>query len=461
MTNLTSHIRYYGIYCWLLKKYSEKIDKRSIHQYNFIRRAELALAIAMQGEDINAVIGSNFVARTEYRESDGTYNLAKGADFERNKDAVYWQYMTGAFGQYYLGSLSSLKLVEKNEEGAFCLLSRGKDLAECLEKCIDQDSQKAFLSILDDGKMKDTDINNIKAFYLNNIKQNSEEWKYYQEMMFGNSSQYRKETIRLFLKAYDEKFNVHNFVEILFDKQRKEKTANETIIGWYYYYLNETAHYSLESLFWAFLKGLEGKGYLAANPYVETYVGNIVDNLIKDFGLNDTDEFKDILELLPNNIKSQRNVLCDTNNRRNTSFYGAQSILTLFYVYKEYLENKKTIDSFESKEPLNRQFGNASEIATQYIEENLKVNIRKAVKNITQRMMRDHVAASYRKMGKSESSLLKFVIEEGQIRLIEITYPQFTSPRLSSLLNLMKDLGYIDSEEHLTELGKQYVKDNG
>ena len=45
LTNLTRHIRYYSLYCWLLSEYDklEVAGQISLHQYNFIRRAELAM----------------------------------------------------------------------------------------------------------------------------------------------------------------------------------------------------------------------------------------------------------------------------------------------------------------------------------------------------------------------------------------------------------------------------------
>ena len=49
LTNLTRHIRYYSLYCWLLSEYDEleKNGNTSVHQYNFIRRAELAMAFIL------------------------------------------------------------------------------------------------------------------------------------------------------------------------------------------------------------------------------------------------------------------------------------------------------------------------------------------------------------------------------------------------------------------------------
>ena len=66
LTNLTGHIRYYSLYCWLLSEYDEMErngETEDIHQYNFIRRAELVMAFIMKDIDIRAVVGANFIHR--------------------------------------------------------------------------------------------------------------------------------------------------------------------------------------------------------------------------------------------------------------------------------------------------------------------------------------------------------------------------------------------------------------
>lgn len=106
LTNLTRHIRYYSLYCWLLSEYDklEVAGQISLHQYNFIRRAELAMALIMKEQNVGSVVGALFVSQGRYKQiEDGIYDIADGADYE-SKDK-YWTFKSGAFGQYYLGSL--------------------------------------------------------------------------------------------------------------------------------------------------------------------------------------------------------------------------------------------------------------------------------------------------------------------------------------------------------------------
>ena len=132
LTNLTRHIRYYSLYCWLLSEYDEleKNGNTSVHQYNFIRRAELAMAFIMKDQGVGAIVGALYISQFRYKTyGTGVYELADGADY--NSKDRYWTFKTGALGQYYLGSLIYYELV-KVEEGRFYLRNKGKELANAL-----------------------------------------------------------------------------------------------------------------------------------------------------------------------------------------------------------------------------------------------------------------------------------------------------------------------------------------
>ena len=58
----------------------------------------------MKDQNVGSVVGALFVSQGRYKQiEDGIYDIADGADYE-SKDK-YWTFKSGAFGQYYLGSL--------------------------------------------------------------------------------------------------------------------------------------------------------------------------------------------------------------------------------------------------------------------------------------------------------------------------------------------------------------------
>jgi len=67
LNNVTHRLRYYGFYCWLI----DSINQRRVefptptHQYNYIRKAEYALALYMSHYEPNArgVAGSEYAQK--------------------------------------------------------------------------------------------------------------------------------------------------------------------------------------------------------------------------------------------------------------------------------------------------------------------------------------------------------------------------------------------------------------
>jgi hypothetical protein len=116
LTNLTRRIRYYGFYLWILEEYAKTKGKVSVSEFQrFMRRAELILAFVMahnQTEELG-VVGSLYARNRLQRDID-PIDIAAGAD--RENDDIYWQYSSGAFGQYYQGALSALGLIAPSEK---------------------------------------------------------------------------------------------------------------------------------------------------------------------------------------------------------------------------------------------------------------------------------------------------------------------------------------------------------
>jgi hypothetical protein len=62
-------------------------------------------------------------------------------------------------------------------------------------------------------------------------------------------------------------------------------------------------------------------------------------------------------------------------------------------------------------------------------------------------------------MGTGEKNLLKVVVEDNYLVHIETMRPNFTNPRLRTLLNFTRDLGLVSVENELTESGKELLNE--
>ncbi|MBO7133472.1 MAG: hypothetical protein J6W06_04870 [Bacteroidales bacterium] len=462
LTNLTNHIRYYGLYCWLIGILSQDKEKTDKYQYNYIRRAELVIALLMRDKGIKGVVGSDYVKKGKCPVvNNSTYDIAAGADYE-NKE-TYWKYRTGAFGQYYLGSLLTLGLVSY-DDNTFNETDRGRKLAKRFADSVGETACGNFLSVIESGRLSEEDIVELQVFCLNNILVNSSEWNFYKEILIDYDSIYsgtnaynRRNTLRLlieFLQENESNNVVNDFVAKMFNEQPSDNSKTE--FGWYYYYLIETIHYCLETLFWKFLKGIERKsGIIVAAEYLNEYVESIVKqmkktgreyfcDIVADNRLGVVDIVKDrcFLDKMIQNGMSDEKI----------NEASAIAIKLLCATFNEYLSRKDLIVNYEKELSLCRQFGNASRLLDICVQKNFTLSLQEALSKIIRRIMKEHTLSSYRKIGNSSASSLKYVIEEGCFIHVETVFPQFTSPRLYSLKNFMEDLSLV-SDNKLTNLG--------
>jgi hypothetical protein len=287
MTNLTLRLRYYGMYLWLLDEYKKLPSDHDFKQspkgqYTFIRRAELIIAFVMKSEHPGelAVIGSTYTDNNidEVNEK-GFYDIALGADQNKDteKGTVYWDYSSGALGQYYAGSLFALNLMEARNGYFERTEDSGQELAEVYRNSLTTDASELFLKRILEGKLYAEDIKILDQISLNQQYKNTSEGAFYRKMLLSddglksktvsnNITSQRKESLQLFLDVIaddDEDTEWKNLpfysYEECLEKNKTEVTnAN---FGWYFYYLNELAHHSLEAIFWGLLMEMDGNSY--------------------------------------------------------------------------------------------------------------------------------------------------------------------------------------------------------
>lgn len=460
MTNLTGHIRYYSLYCWLLKEYDklETEEQTEIHQYNFIRRAELALALIMKNQNVGSVVGALFVSEKRYKLIDeGLYNLADGGDYD--SEDKYWTYKTGAFGQYYLGSLIYYELV-KIEKGRFYLRDKGKTLASAFKKSIDKDVRDLFIDCIVEGNLAEDEIEELLPLGLNRIEVNSEEWVALNHLLTKrdeDGSSLRRETVLLMLKDLESGIAFDDFVEHRFLNADKDEEYDASF-GWYFYYLCEAFHYCIESVFCLILNEL----YDLQNPSAKVLVEDIKEKMLSY--LNQEKSYSSIDEWRLNvngKIEEMFDKLKEFIYIKDYTQAAVQSLALLLRLQNEYELNKEKILAFQSENDLTRQRGILSEGLKSYVALHSKLSIDNYIVSIVHQIMQEHTIIAISKMGNTDSDLRKFIFEDGRVVLVEIRFPSPTSPRIRSLYNFLKDLSYIDSDGQLSDIAYNYIQNYG
>ena len=485
MTNLTLRLRYYGMYLWLLDEYhnlpSDSPFKQSPKaQYKFIRRAELITAFLMVNNHPKelSVIGNDFATRNvDEANEKGFYDIALGADQNKDtiKGSVYWDYGSGALGQYYAGSLFALNLAD-SKNGFFERTEEyGMILAESYRKSLSKETAVLFLKRIDEGRLYIDDLQLLDEIALNKEYKDTPEGAFYFKMLLSNDglksktafqkiTSQRKESLHLFLNLIndgDENLNIYelplNAYSTCLKKNKDE--VSEASFGWYYYYLNELAHHSLEAVFWGMLCEMDKRNYS-----LEQFLSEITKKVCIDCKSQLGDHTESLMSQLiqsldPNNFDTLKFIdKIDASVKGNESMDGiVQGIFALLSLYRDNQKKLHDVRDYANNHFLNSKYGNALQIFDTYIETNQELKFEGFVRKFIQTLLNEHIAVAYNKMGNGEKNLLKFVVEDNYLVHIETMRPNFTNPRLRTLLNFTRDLGLVSPENQLTESGKELL----
>lgn len=484
MTNLTLRLRYYGFYLWLLDEYlkldpSDPFKQDVESHYTFIRRAELILAFVMGNLHPNefSVIGSDFVTNhIDDVKSLGYYDIEHGADkkYQTEEERVYWDYRSGALGQYYAGSLIGLGLMEQRQGMFRRTDDRGAQLAEAYKKSVKEEQRTLLVKRIYEGKLYASDLELLEGFALNASVEGNEEGHFYFDMLLkpdgakiktqtGEFSQQRKESIQLFLEKMEQEDDVKSWynipVNLYLDNLSKTKTdVSEASFGWYYYQINEYTHYYLETIFWGLLMEMDGKDYLLQHflSEISTRTSDYCGQQHTMSSAKSAQSWMETIELSTlHNIEE-----LGAHVKGNDVFESiAKSICGLLALYKENSSKLEDLKYYAYNHQVHDKRGNSIEIFQNYIEANLHLPLDQFIRNLVHTLMNEHISIAYYKMGNGEKNLLKFLIEDNYLVHIETMSPNFTNPRLRTLFNFMVDLRVISRDGTILERGKELLEE--
>lgn len=480
LTNLTERIRYYSFYCWLLNVYAEQYkDEYLAHHYNFFRRAELIIAYLMTNIDNaqQSVVGILYARQhKDDLDENGYYNIKAGADKLGivpipKQGETYWGYDSGALGQYYVGSLVNLDLAEirgEIKEKYFYITDKGKRLAKAFEASIPVAERDYFVNLIEKGMITLEDIDRITSFHIGHIPFKSKEWNCLKELLIEDDginfridsetpSTKRRETIELYLKFKNSPTDITFFPQWAFENISLGMETDTAAFGWYYYYINECVHTALQSIFWVFLKNLEGR-IVVGQSYIRELKEMVLSESSEEFNARDT--LTDILayiQSLP--IPQKLYELNEANKNGRLEVSLVKSIELLFTIYKETFDYQSQINQFEKSHGIDLQPGHFTENMITFISDKLNYSYEKFIESIIKGIMSKHISSAYRKMGNGESHLLKFMIEDNLFCHVENVFPRPTTPRIKTLDNFLKDLGLLNQDGKITPDGIELYRE--
>lgn len=488
LNNVTGRIRYYSFYCWLLDTYSKTIGSTNPKkQKQFIRRAEYIIALAANYfEGNNASIpGINYAKNEIYDKELTEHDLQEGT-FKSNgsTEATYWKYGTGAFGQYYLGSLRDIGLIIEREKqtGLYARTNKrkesfisGEDLAKAFDNNIPSPQKVLFLSCISKGQITERQLKELlPSFDLTRIPEDSVEQDLLIKLLLQRDyplrieelpSLLRQETIQYllhYLNTSSDDFSTRAFVYNCYDlKGISGGATDQCLMGWYFYQFNEFWHYANTSILngtLAYLEDKAGPNWMLIPQLIDQVKLEVIQKLIElDIVLNEDSTVNEIFAEIPTDY-TEYNAYVDTSSA-SSSEKVAHAFLLLFKLFlnnsaqlmalKEYAESNYLARDGEGSSYFYAQFNTKREFSiSNFIHDYIYLNI-----------IYRHQYVAFRKIGGGSQSTQKFIIEEQHIRYLGNFRAAFTGPRLGNLVGFLKDLGIITVDDQLSSTGISLLND--
>lgn len=491
ITNLTKRIRYYGFYCWLLEFYAEHIGIDNVKVFRkFMRRSELLFAYMMffYEKEATGIPGNDYATKHVPPDgADSLIDIGSGADKDNGTD-TYWQYNLGAFGQYYLGSLLTLELVQGREHspGIYICTTYGRELADAYRENVSDSGKdqakidELFKRNFEEGILMVGEMEALAtAFAITNIPANSAEWQVYNRLLLGKDSIYaqpgqhqtfRKETIHYYLKLMNESADpkshfYHDFPTLVYRWQSEENDVlPATLFGWFYYELNEYSNYIHSTVFWGVLLYLEKKEY-------PVLLSNCLEEMVSGLGQELTRNYSSIVDRMERTVSAilerldtaTQTVfdLCermeDAVSAGNHLAAMAHSLIFFLTLYRSHAPMRPQIRRYSQAHNMARD-GDVVEnfkLIEDYRDKMLETFVEKLIlHNVIQR----HIYVAMRKMRTHQQNTLKFIYDNNYLYHLETVKPMWSTPRLPSLHQILEDLKLIDENKQLTEYGINFLK---
>lgn len=481
ITNLTNHIRYYSLYCWLLDQYAHRERDTSVNsQKRFLRRAELQIGVLMRLHESKTgnVPGTDHIDPWIREDKRGVLDLAAHADLDSGR-SNYWQDEWGSFGTYYVGALQQLRLVTKASDGVYrCteggVAISGIALAKAFADSTDPTMRDLFLANVRKGELRRSDTEVLhRAFRITGITVGGLEHDCLQKLVTGPDSQLpentegdlgsyrRRGTVRHVLRAIDaEEVGAPNdfALEAYLGRGKLLEEQDEVTTGWYLYLMNEFWHYGAGAMFYGLLARLaESQTAVHLPLLVREYVEAILSVILEEVGKATIPTPEDLFKSIPTEIEEYEDGARAALRSHDPARSGAFGWLMLAVLFKS--NEKLSAELLPTLRELNAdRDGHVLEFV-EYLRLRLTEPLDQVLTDFILRyLIYHHQFVALRKAGAGDLITLKFILEDQYIRLVEAVEPSYTGSRLPTLFNFFRDMGYLIGDDKLTPDGRTLLR---
>ncbi len=422
-----------------------------------------------------SIVGSDYPKnRYPNPNEEGFFDIELGADQfkETKKGSVYWDFQSGALGQYYAGALIAVGIIETTG-GVFLCTEKGMELANSFDENLNKEERVEFLNIIKEGKLYQENFENLHSFSINKNVEGTNEWGYYWNMLTASDGlnqrnaegivpRQRVESIELLLSYLaKETGSWDEFPLAIYQGFSKlDQNKSQANWGWYLYQQNELIHFGLETIFWAMLESIHGK-----TKSLDVFIQSFSKGIYNHWNKHLNGGFENTQQLFDSHIIHQISVIdCVSGIKTavksgNIDEAGVFAFELLMNVFKRNQSQFPELEIYAQKYFVHDKNGYVISLFNTWFEPYLELSLERFINKIVTRILNDHTVVAYNKMGNGEASRLKFLIEDNYISHVETVEPRFTSPRLKSLYYFMLDLKLVGKDQKLSELGREKMNE--
>ncbi|WP_178989488.1 hypothetical protein [Winogradskyella schleiferi] len=476
LNNVTGRIRYYSFYCWFFDWYASQVRTTSRSKQNsYLRRAEFLLSLVAAHKELSGVPGIT-KALTIYAESDEIIDLTKGTQEGSKSEGSYWKNPRGVLGQYYISSIKQMGVLgdQGDKEGLYVRTDfqhetkiSGKQLADAFGLNISNTSH-IFAKAIENNVVTKTELELLSSeFNMLNIPNDSEEQQLLWQLFSGvdrpkekDETYFRKDTIKLLLSNVDEidsetKYEQLNVPFSIYNNGWNNDYSTSQKL-WYFFIVEQFWSVSSTGCLDSFLKILDEQ---SKNNWIDEI--ELVDQIIlKVMELFHKDGFDEESDLFFESTFTQESIqeLVFLSKNEQSPYIKIQ--YALLAIQKLAIENSASnADLLEISNKFKIHTASSFLVSYDDFKSRQDLTIKEFVRYfLTRNVINRHHFVALRKLNATQNSA-KFYREDGMIRLVDHFMYDYSSPRIHTLVDFMRDLSIIDTDSTaLTQKGQEHLK---
>lgn len=494
ITNVTDRARYYSFHPWLIWSFERRYTDHSLAEFRrVLRRAECLFSLIairharMVGDNDDGFHGRAMVGRDKLLriEESGAFALDEYATLEGPNR--YFKNKLGGLGQYYFGPLRDLRVLDHHPGAGYPGYDkeRGRKLAEAFASVVPED---AFFRVLEQSTSTWEELDELVPFCPCKLVANGVEHELLLDLFLARTALFqdgggttRRASLALMLDlagqaardpgyTFEELLRGGAYTGALVNSSTWQvvKPLERVLRGWGTYQRNELLSIAVQGLFAAVLRAIERDKAQSIR-----HASDGADIAVRLLSSRSAD-LKLTLETLVERVRDELPPLADWQHKdhelqrawrlqslslsddKKLEEIAEESIAILLallargvdeYPYGDFELDPEYFDPREVH-LLSLRRASKTDWTGMTVEEWVRwISVQWGISR--------HLRVALRKLRGERRDTFRIRPLEGELRVVEAPPPVFTQPRVSRVLQILRDLGLVEYDEGVLVLTKR------